>query len=123
MRRSVVIAIIVLAGCKHGAAVQEPVHEEPAPEVGAACDALPEDACRARSDCAVITAQQHIVDHPCALEPQAVGCMSADQACGDAITFARDGDNNVWWFMDTCTPAGFTQEPYPQGLSEPPPSC
>ena len=101
--------VLALAACKHAAPAEEPAEAvEPAPT--------------AETDCVPIYAQQHIVDHPCVLAPQQVGCMAPDTACGDAITYARDDNNQTWWFMDTCIPDGWTVEPYPPGDS-PPPSC
>jgi hypothetical protein len=113
MTRSFVTLALLAASCRQSAPAQEPV-VDPAPIVPAGTG----PACEAE-----ITAQQHIVDHPCVLPVEKVGCMSADAACDDAITFARAPDNTLWWFMDTCIPDGWTSEPYPPGLSEPPPSC
>ncbi len=113
MTRSSFVLALLVAGCRQSAPAQEPA-EAPAPIVTTGNT----PACAAE-----ITAQQHVVDHPCVLPVEKVGCMPADSACADGITFARAPDGTVWWFMDTCIPDGWTSEPYPPGLGEPPPSC
>ncbi len=44
-------------------------------------------------------------------DPAAVGCMSVDVGCGDAITYATAPDGSEYMFMDTCTPAGWGAGP------------
>ncbi len=95
----------------------------PSSDAATACAATPAAACAAQPGCAPIMGQPHQASPACAGPAAAVGCMSADTACADAITFARDPDGRGWWFMDTCVPPGWTAAPYPAGSDAPPPGC
>ena len=125
MRRFAFVLLLAACGNKSSAPTTAAVNDDaPPPSDGTdACASLDEAGCRANAACAVIHGQQEVVDHPCVLDDAFYGCMPADTGCDDAITYARDGDNQVYWFMDTCIPEGWTSEPYPAGRSEPPPSC
>lgn len=126
MHRLTLLSLLLVACSSRPAPPSAPA---PTGEAGAApppagsCEALDGAACGARPDCAVIQAQPHVAESGCAGPATAVGCMSADAACGDAITFARAPDGAAYWFMDTCIPAGWVSEPYPTDTGDLPPSC
>lgn len=94
----------------------------PPSDATTAC-AVPAATCAAQPGCVPIMGQPHQASPACAGPAVAVGCMSADTACADAITFARDPDGRGWWFMDTCVPPGWTAAAYPAGSDAPPPGC
>ena len=41
------------------------------------------------------------------LPAEDVGCMDANEGCGDFPTNAWDERGNCWYFMDTCIPRGW----------------
>lgn len=80
-----------------------------------ACADLAPDACATRADCGVIDGRpMHkqdgawCVDHDEASQP--LGCMEAEDGCGDAETIASspDAPETCWWFSSTCIPTGWT---------------
>lgn len=121
MRRTLLV-LALLAACKHDNQPAAPSSNAAPPNAAPAATAEPSDL-RCPAGWGPMMAQQHIVDHPCTLRPAQVGCLAPDQACGDALTYAIDLDNQSWWFADTCIPEGWREAPYPQGLSGPPPAC
>ena len=42
-----------------------------------------------------------------ATETTAMGCMSADMGCTEAITFAQEPEGECTWFSNGCTPVGW----------------
>lgn len=110
---AIVAVLVSIAGCKERQPTEPP----------AACDSSGVDTCETQRGCALIRARRHIADEPCAELPEAVGCKRPGPSCDDAITFARDLEGAGWWFADACIPAGWTVEPYPQDLSDVPPTC
>jgi hypothetical protein len=90
--------------------------------VAVACKSAPEPTPTACTG-STIQGMRDDPAHHCAAAPVAVGCGPADQACGDAITYAVDPDGNGWWFADTCIPDGWTAGSSPTGDTEPPATC
>ena len=91
-------------------------HEDPDdPEVEVDCLRLPIDECQAEDACVVITASQVILneEEECfawANSIENVGCMDADMACGDAITYAESPETpgECYGFTSTCIPDGWS---------------
>ena len=123
------VTALVASACRRTAPPRVASDAQPASDRLAAdavprpCAATPAAACAAQPGCAPIMGQPQQASPVCVGPAAAVGCMSADTACADAITFARDPDGRGWWFMDTCVPPGWTAAPYPAGSDAPPPGC
>ena len=86
---------------------------EPASEdtsVDADCDTLDVDQCGERSDCAVISGREILVDETaeCFTVSETTtpfGCMSTDIDCTEAIEFAQDpAVGECTWFSNGCLP-------------------
>ena len=79
------------------------------------CGDLTADECSTYENCVTITASLTVVnpEEECldwANSVENVGCMDADMACGDAITYAASADDptQCYGFTSTCVPQGWS---------------
>ena len=78
------------------------------------CADLSPDECGADELCQVINGTPQIPDDEDACfnpgESTAVGCMDANMACDDVLTFAQadDGSGEIHLFVDSCIPEGWS---------------
>lgn len=68
------------------------------------CEALSPQQCTADAFCSLLGGAPVDASRMCVLAPVAVGCARTDQACGDAISFAKDPQGQCWQFGSTCVP-------------------
>jgi hypothetical protein len=71
------------------------------------CHALSASDCAARDDCMQTHAALYSEAERCLAPPSFVDCLET-RACGEAITYARDGAGRLWELGSTCLPDGWT---------------
>ena len=73
------------------------------------CALIAPDECDAFESCASINGAPYDDDCVTTLSPIAVGCMSSDIGCAEAITHAAGPDGKCMWFGSLCIPDGWTE--------------
>lgn len=85
---------------------------------GSVCDGLDQMACLANEECMPISGQPIETGgtEPCLGPREFLECQPM-MGCGDAITYACDGEPPIYEFSDTCIPGGWKNcEPPPVEL-------
>lgn len=80
---------------------------------GVPCAERSPDACG--DDCGTLSGRA-IVDGCVQGDFVDLGCLDLDLGCDDVLTVATDPEGQLWWFSDSCVPAGYTGD----GTSIPP---
>jgi hypothetical protein len=74
------------------------------------CALLAPEDCAKNPSCNVVSARRLEPERECGSASEAIACRNLEQACGDALTLARDMEGALFLLPNTCLPEGWRED-------------